>query len=32
MVWQTTIRREDGRTCALVLQTQLVMAPKGAAG
>lgn len=32
MVWQTTIRREDGRTCAVVLQTQLVMAPKSAAG
>jgi uncharacterized protein (TIGR00369 family) len=28
MVWQTSIRREDGRLCALVLQTQLVMAPK----
>ena len=27
-VWQTAIRREDGRLCALVIQTQLVMAPK----
>jgi hypothetical protein len=30
MVWQTSIRREDGRLCALVLQTQLVMEPKPA--
>ncbi len=30
MVWQTSIRREDGRLCALVLQTQLVMGPKAA--
>jgi uncharacterized protein (TIGR00369 family) len=30
-VWQTAIRREDGRLCALVIQTQLVMAPKPAA-
>jgi len=30
MVWQTSIRREDGRLCALVLQTQLVMEPKAA--
>jgi 1,4-dihydroxy-2-naphthoyl-CoA hydrolase len=30
MVWQTTLRREDGRTCALVLQTQLMMEPKAA--
>jgi uncharacterized protein (TIGR00369 family) len=29
-VWQTAIRREDGRLCALVIQTQLVMAPKPA--
>lgn len=27
-VWQTAIRREDGRLCAVVIQTQLVMAPK----
>jgi uncharacterized protein (TIGR00369 family) len=27
-VWQTAIRREDGRLCAMVIQTQLVMAPK----
>jgi uncharacterized protein (TIGR00369 family) len=31
MVWQTSIRREDGRLCAVVSQTQLVMQPKGAA-
>lgn len=31
MVWQTSIRREDGRLCAVVLQTQLVMQPKPAA-
>ncbi len=31
MVWQTSIRREDGRLCAVVLQTQLVMEPKPAA-
>lgn len=30
MVWQTSIRREDGRLCALVLQTQLMMEPKAA--
>jgi uncharacterized protein (TIGR00369 family) len=30
MVWQTSIRREDGRLCAIVLQTQLVMEPKPA--
>jgi uncharacterized protein (TIGR00369 family) len=29
MVWQTTIRTEDGRTCAVVTQTQLVLAPRG---
>jgi uncharacterized protein (TIGR00369 family) len=29
-VWQTAIRREDGRLCAMVIQTQLVMAPKPA--
>ena len=31
MVWQTSIRREDGRLCAVVLQTQLVMHPTPAA-
>jgi uncharacterized protein (TIGR00369 family) len=31
MVWQTSIRREDGRLCAVVLQTQLVMHPQPAA-
>ena len=30
-VWQTAIRREDGRLCAVVIQTQLVMAQKPAA-
>lgn len=25
MVWQTTIRREDGRLCAVVSQTQLML-------
>jgi uncharacterized protein (TIGR00369 family) len=30
MVWQTTIRREDGRLCAIVSQTQLMMESKGA--
>ena len=29
MVWQTKITRNDGRLCALVTQTQLVLAPKG---
>lgn len=28
MVWQTTIRREDGRLCAVVSQTQLMMEPR----
>jgi uncharacterized protein (TIGR00369 family) len=28
MVWQTTIRRADGRLCAVVSQTQLMMEPK----
>lgn len=28
MVWQTMIRREDGRLCAVVSQTQLLMEPK----
>jgi uncharacterized protein (TIGR00369 family) len=28
MVWQTSIRREDGRLCAVVSQTQLVMEPR----
>lgn len=27
MVWQTSIRAPDGRLCAVVTQTQLVMAP-----
>jgi hypothetical protein len=31
MVWQTMIRREDGRLCAVVSQTQLVMDPKSPA-
>jgi 1,4-dihydroxy-2-naphthoyl-CoA hydrolase len=30
MVWQTSIRREDGRLCAVVSQTQLVREPKAA--
>lgn len=30
MVWQTTIRREDGRLCAVVSQTQLMMESKAA--
>ena len=30
-VWQTAVRREDGRLCAVVIQTQLVMAQKPAA-
>jgi uncharacterized protein (TIGR00369 family) len=25
MVWQTQIRREDGRLCAVVTQTQMVL-------
>jgi uncharacterized protein (TIGR00369 family) len=28
MVWQTTIRRDDGRLCAVVSQTQLMMETK----
>jgi len=28
MVWQTRITRNDGRLCAMVTQTQLVLAPK----
>ena len=28
MVWQTKITRADGRLCALVTQTQLVLQPK----
>jgi uncharacterized protein (TIGR00369 family) len=28
MVWQTRITRNDGRLCALVTQTQLVLEPK----
>ena len=31
MVWQTTIRRDDGRLCAIVSQTQLMMEAKAAA-
>jgi uncharacterized protein (TIGR00369 family) len=27
MVWQTRITRDDGRLCALVIQTQIVMLP-----
>jgi 1,4-dihydroxy-2-naphthoyl-CoA hydrolase len=27
MVWQTRITRSDGRLCALVIQTQIVMLP-----
>lgn len=27
MVWQTKITRKDGRLCALVIQTQIVMQP-----
>jgi uncharacterized protein (TIGR00369 family) len=30
MVWQTKITRADGRLCALVTQTQLVLQPKKA--
>ena len=30
MVWQTTIRRDDGRLCAVVSQTQLMMETKAA--
>jgi uncharacterized protein (TIGR00369 family) len=30
MVWQTSIRREDGRLCAVVSQTQLVMEARSA--
>jgi len=28
MVWQTRITRGDGRLCALVTQTQMVLEPK----
>lgn len=28
MVWQTRITRSDGRLCALVTQTQMVLSPK----
>src|ERR1700688_2454432 len=28
MVWQTRITRNDGRLCALVTQTQIVIAPE----
>ncbi len=30
MVWQTRITRRDGRLCALVIQTQIVMLPEKA--
>lgn len=30
MVWQTSVRDESGRLCALVTQTQLVLAPRAA--
>jgi len=30
MVWQTKITRNDGRLCAIVTQTQLVLLPKKA--
>ena len=30
MVWQTRITRNDGRLCAMVTQTQLVLLPKKA--
>jgi len=32
MVWQTSLRTENGRLCALVTQTQLVLAPRAAGG
>jgi uncharacterized protein (TIGR00369 family) len=31
MVWQTRVTRGDGRLCAIVTQTQLVLEPKKAA-
>ena len=30
MVWQTRITRNDGKLCALVIQTQIVIAPENA--
>ncbi len=30
MVWQTKITRDDGRLCALVIQTQIVIPPEKA--
>jgi len=30
MVWQTSIRRDDGKLCAVVSQTQLMMEPEAA--
>jgi 1,4-dihydroxy-2-naphthoyl-CoA hydrolase len=30
MVWQTRITRNDGRLCALVIQTQIVILPEKA--
>jgi uncharacterized protein (TIGR00369 family) len=32
MVWQTSVRADNGRLCALVTQTQLVLAPRAANG
>src|SRR5689334_5468646 len=32
MVWQTAVRADNGRLCALVTQTQLVLAPRAANG
>jgi acyl-coenzyme A thioesterase PaaI-like protein len=29
MVWQTLIRSDDGKLCAVVMQTQLVIPAKG---
>jgi len=29
MVWQTKITRNDGRLCAIVTQTQMVLERKG---
>jgi 1,4-dihydroxy-2-naphthoyl-CoA hydrolase len=29
MVWQTSITNADGKLCAVVTQTQLVLAPRG---
>ena len=32
MVWQTSVRGENGRLCALVTQTQIVLAPRTPGG